>query len=230
MENGFFLTLGFVLYVPTSFRVHLALRGLLGVVSVSVTYAGLILAIEFVDGKWRTIAGMYNLFPLPVRLYEAKILCSRILKFQNNKIWIQNNAILQDETQKRLYFLLLILDLLHDDLRHCILDTGLSSTATLYSDSWPIFVLIMVNSTTNTNEITFQSPKTKRKHKFFSQMKVCNSWIAALAAMQGANNWSGGHNSQSMCGEQTQMSIESGKNTEATADERREWRGLCCSI
>lgn len=88
MENGFFLTLGFVLYVPTSFRVHLALRGLLGVVSVSVTYAGLILAIEFVDGKWRTIAGMYNLFPLPVRLYEAKILCSRILKFQNNKIKI----------------------------------------------------------------------------------------------------------------------------------------------
>lgn len=58
--------IGFLLYVPTSFRVHLALRGLLGLVSVSVTYAGLILAIEFVDGKWRTIAGMYNLFPLPV--------------------------------------------------------------------------------------------------------------------------------------------------------------------
>ncbi|XP_031621225.1 organic cation transporter protein [Contarinia nasturtii] len=57
---------GIVLYIPLSFRVHLALRGLLGLVSVSVTYAGLILAIEFVDGKWRTIAGMYNLFPLPV--------------------------------------------------------------------------------------------------------------------------------------------------------------------
>lgn len=42
------------------------LRALLGLVSVSVTYAGLILAIEFVDGKWRTIAGMYNLFPLPL--------------------------------------------------------------------------------------------------------------------------------------------------------------------
>lgn len=42
------------------------LRALLGIVSVSVTYAGLILAIEFVDGRWRTIAGMYNLFPLPV--------------------------------------------------------------------------------------------------------------------------------------------------------------------
>lgn len=57
---------GFGLYIPTSFSVHLALRGLLGLVSVSVTYAGLILAIEFVDGKWRTIAGMYNLFPLPI--------------------------------------------------------------------------------------------------------------------------------------------------------------------
>lgn len=61
-----FTPIGFMLYIPISFRVHLALRGLLGLVSVSVTYAGLILAIEFVDGKWRTIAGMYNLFPLPV--------------------------------------------------------------------------------------------------------------------------------------------------------------------
>ncbi|KAJ6636445.1 Solute carrier family 22 member 21 [Pseudolycoriella hygida] len=57
---------GIALYFPNSFEVYLALRGLLGLVSVSVTYAGLILAIEFVDGKWRTIAGMYNLFPLPV--------------------------------------------------------------------------------------------------------------------------------------------------------------------
>lgn len=49
-----------------SLHLYLVLRGLLGLVSVSVTYAGLILAIEFVDGKWRTIAGMYNLFPLPL--------------------------------------------------------------------------------------------------------------------------------------------------------------------
>lgn len=58
--------LGLALYFTKSFELYLALRGLLGLVSVSVTYAGLILAIEFVDGKWRTIAGMYNLFPLPV--------------------------------------------------------------------------------------------------------------------------------------------------------------------
>lgn len=60
------LILGIALYFANSFELYLALRGLLGLVSVSVTYAGLILAIEFVDGKWRTIAGMYNLFPLPV--------------------------------------------------------------------------------------------------------------------------------------------------------------------
>lgn len=57
---------GLALYFAESFRFYLALRTLLGIVSVSVTYAGLILAIEYVDGKWRTIAGMYNLFPLPI--------------------------------------------------------------------------------------------------------------------------------------------------------------------
>lgn len=58
--------LGLALFFADSFELYLILRALLGLVSVSVTYAGLILAIEFVDGKWQTIAGMYNLFPLPV--------------------------------------------------------------------------------------------------------------------------------------------------------------------
>lgn len=49
-----------------SFEIYLVLRALLGIASVSVTYSGLILAIEYVDGVWRTIAGMYNLFPLPL--------------------------------------------------------------------------------------------------------------------------------------------------------------------
>lgn len=57
---------GIALYFAESFEFYLVLRTLLGLVSVSVTYAGLILAIEYVDGKWRTIAGMYNLFPLPL--------------------------------------------------------------------------------------------------------------------------------------------------------------------
>nr|XP_029732351.1 organic cation transporter protein-like isoform X1 [Aedes albopictus]XP_029732355.1 organic cation transporter protein-like isoform X1 [Aedes albopictus] len=57
---------GLALYFVDSLEFLLILRALLGIVSVSVTYAGLILAIEYVDGKWRTIAGMYNLFPLPV--------------------------------------------------------------------------------------------------------------------------------------------------------------------
>ncbi|KAH8332469.1 hypothetical protein KR074_003805, partial [Drosophila pseudoananassae] len=57
---------GLWLYICSSFELYLTLRALLGLVSVSVTYSGLILAIEYVDGKWRTIAGMYNLFPLPI--------------------------------------------------------------------------------------------------------------------------------------------------------------------
>ncbi|KAL5273017.1 hypothetical protein ACFFRR_000035 [Megaselia abdita] len=54
------------LYFVTTFELYLALRTFLGFVSVSVTYAALILAIEYVDGDWKTIAGMYNLFPLPI--------------------------------------------------------------------------------------------------------------------------------------------------------------------
>uniref|UniRef100_A0A1A9VAY2 Major facilitator superfamily (MFS) profile domain-containing protein n=1 Tax=Glossina austeni TaxID=7395 RepID=A0A1A9VAY2_GLOAU len=57
---------GLALYFAYSFEMYITLRALLGLVSVSVTYSGLILAIEYVDGKWRTIAGMYNLFPLPI--------------------------------------------------------------------------------------------------------------------------------------------------------------------
>lgn len=57
---------GLALYFAYSFHLYITLRALLGLVSVSVTYSGLILAIEYVDGKWRTIAGMYNLFPLPI--------------------------------------------------------------------------------------------------------------------------------------------------------------------
>ncbi|KAH8311117.1 hypothetical protein KR044_004483, partial [Drosophila immigrans] len=57
---------GLWLYFCSSFELYLTLRALLGLVSVSVTYSALILAIEYVDGKWRTIAGMYNLFPLPI--------------------------------------------------------------------------------------------------------------------------------------------------------------------
>lgn len=57
---------GLALFFAESFEFYLILRALLGIASVSVTYAGLILAIEYVDGVWRTIAGMYNLFPLPL--------------------------------------------------------------------------------------------------------------------------------------------------------------------
>jgi hypothetical protein len=62
-----FLSLsGLALFWVESFEIYLVLRALLGITSVSVTYSGLILAIEYVDGIWRTVAGMYNLFPLPL--------------------------------------------------------------------------------------------------------------------------------------------------------------------
>lgn len=74
--------------MPTSFRVHLVLRALLGVFSVSVTYAGLILAIEFVDGRWRTIAGMYNLFPLPVSYMIIAGIAYLTQDFRNLQLYI----------------------------------------------------------------------------------------------------------------------------------------------
>lgn len=58
--------LGLALFFVESFEIYLVLRALLGIASVAVTYSGLILAIEYVDGIWRTVAGMYNLFPLPL--------------------------------------------------------------------------------------------------------------------------------------------------------------------
>ena len=57
---------GLALFFVESFEIYLVLRALLGIASVAVTYSGLILAIEYVDGIWRTVAGMYNLFPLPL--------------------------------------------------------------------------------------------------------------------------------------------------------------------
>lgn len=65
-HNPLLSSTGLALYFVESFEIYLILRALLGIASVSVTYSGLILAIEYVDGVWRTIAGMYNLFPLPL--------------------------------------------------------------------------------------------------------------------------------------------------------------------
>lgn len=73
------------MYFATSFYLYLVLRLLLGLVSVSVTYSGLILAIEFVDGKWQTIAGMYNLFPLPV----SYMIISGIAYLTQDFRWLQ---------------------------------------------------------------------------------------------------------------------------------------------
>lgn len=79
---------GLALYFADSFELYLILRALLGLVSVSVTYAGLILAIEFVDGKWQTIAGMYNLFPLPVSYIMISGIAYLTQDYQNLQLCI----------------------------------------------------------------------------------------------------------------------------------------------
>lgn len=48
------------------YELYLAQRVLLGFFSVSVVFAGFVLIVELVGGKWRTAAGVCNFFPLPV--------------------------------------------------------------------------------------------------------------------------------------------------------------------
>lgn len=48
------------------YELYLILRILLGFLSVSVVFSGFVLSMELVGGKWRTIAGVCNFFPLPV--------------------------------------------------------------------------------------------------------------------------------------------------------------------
>lgn len=45
---------------------YVIVRLIMGLVSVSVVYAAFVLSVELVGGKWVTIAGVCNFFPLPV--------------------------------------------------------------------------------------------------------------------------------------------------------------------
>ncbi|KAJ2951125.1 hypothetical protein O0L34_g5514 [Tuta absoluta] len=49
-----------------SYIQYVLVRLVMGLVSVSVVYAAFVLAVEIVGGKWVTIAGVCNFFPLPV--------------------------------------------------------------------------------------------------------------------------------------------------------------------
>lgn len=49
-----------------SYVQYVIVRLVMGFVSVSVVYAAFVLSVELVGGKWVTIAGVCNFFPLPL--------------------------------------------------------------------------------------------------------------------------------------------------------------------
>lgn len=49
-----------------SYIQYVVVRLIMGLVSVSVVYAAFVLSVELVGGKWVTIAGVCNFFPLPL--------------------------------------------------------------------------------------------------------------------------------------------------------------------
>lgn len=59
-------TLALLSLMVRSYFQYVVLRLFVGFVSVSVVYAAFVLAVEIVGGKWVTIAGVCNFFPLPL--------------------------------------------------------------------------------------------------------------------------------------------------------------------
>lgn len=57
-----------------SYIQYVIVRLVMGLVSVSVVYAAFVLSVELVGGKWVTIAGVCNFFPLPVAYVIVSLL------------------------------------------------------------------------------------------------------------------------------------------------------------
>ncbi|XP_028178694.1 organic cation transporter protein-like isoform X1 [Ostrinia furnacalis] len=57
-----------------SYVQYVAVRLIMGLVSVSVVYAAFVLSVELVGGKWVTIAGVCNFFPLPLAYIIVSLL------------------------------------------------------------------------------------------------------------------------------------------------------------
>ncbi|GBP94351.1 Organic cation transporter protein [Eumeta japonica] len=57
-----------------SYAQYVIVRLVMGLVSVSVVYAAFVLAVELVGGKWVTVAGVCNFFPLPVAYIIVSLL------------------------------------------------------------------------------------------------------------------------------------------------------------
>lgn len=57
-----------------SYVQYVVVRLIMGLVSVSVVYAAFVLSVELVGGKWVTIAGVCNFFPLPLAYIIVSLL------------------------------------------------------------------------------------------------------------------------------------------------------------
>lgn len=57
-----------------SYVQYVVVRLVMGFVSVSVVYAAFVLSVELVGGKWVTIAGVCNFFPLPLAYLIVSLL------------------------------------------------------------------------------------------------------------------------------------------------------------
>ncbi|KAL4716166.1 hypothetical protein ACJJTC_013943 [Scirpophaga incertulas] len=67
-------TLAILSLLVRSYLQYIIVRLIMGLVSVSVVYAAFVLSVELVGGKWVTIAGVCNFFPLPLAYIIVSLL------------------------------------------------------------------------------------------------------------------------------------------------------------
>ncbi|CAG9562557.1 unnamed protein product [Danaus chrysippus] len=66
--------LGIISLLVKSYLQYMMVKLVMGLVSVSVVYAAFVLSVELVGGKWVTIAGVCNFFPLPLAYIIVSLL------------------------------------------------------------------------------------------------------------------------------------------------------------
>lgn len=74
------LLLGFLLGLCNSIELFMVLRVIIGFCSMAVVVVSFVLCVELVSGKWRTIIGILNIFPVAI----AYIVCAGISYFTYN--------------------------------------------------------------------------------------------------------------------------------------------------
>lgn len=71
---------GFLLGFSDSLMLYMILRVIIGFCSMAVVVVSFVLCVELVSGKWRTIIGILNIFPVAI----AYILCAGISYYTYN--------------------------------------------------------------------------------------------------------------------------------------------------